>query len=203
MIRMECIYMWNMNPNETKIPDKRIMIENTKTIPIYKIIGPTDILPLVKQFSQELYDIWTTIPHWIIQADLGRLLYIYYHGGMYLDCDCIIMKKILSSASIVLFTERIVRLSSLGPRECNHPNNKVRIANYAFMSTVKEHPFLKSVIIECIRRLNLLSSKITKLDILWVCGPDVITSMYHLQKSRDVELLDKSYLNHFRCGSWR
>jgi mannosyltransferase OCH1-like enzyme len=192
-----------MNPNETKIPNNVIMLENSKIVPLYKIIGPSNILPLVKQFSLELYNIWYTIPHWVIQADVGRLLYIYYHGGMYLDCDCIINKKISSSAPVVLFTERIVSVSSLGPRECKHPNNRVRIANYAFMTTVKEHPFLKSVIIECIRRLHLLPSKITHADVLWVCGPDVITSIYHSQNPPDVELLDESYLKHHRCGSWR
>jgi mannosyltransferase OCH1-like enzyme len=194
--------MWNMNPNETKVPNKSLFQENAKIIPNYKIIGPSDILPLVQQFSNELYDMWEKIPHWVIQADLGRLLYIYYNGGMYLDCDCLIQKKINSSSSVVLFTESIVPINKLGPLECKHPDNKVRIANYAFISN-KQHPFLKNVITECIRRLHLLPSKITHADILWVCGPDVITSVYHLQKPYDVELLDQSYLTHYRCGSWR
>jgi mannosyltransferase OCH1-like enzyme len=199
---MECIYMWNMNPTETKVPNKLLMQENAKIFPIYKIVGPSDILPLVQQFSNELYDMWLTIPHWVIKADLGRLLYIYYNGGMYCDCDCLIRKTITSNAPIVLFTECIVNVNQLGPLECKHPDNKVRVANYAFIAK-KGHPFLKNVITECIRRLHLLPSKLTHADILWVCGPDVITTVYHLQKTPDIELLNQSYLTHYRCGSWR
>ncbi len=202
MNRMECIYMWNMNPRETKVPNKKIMFENAKIFPIYKIIGPADILPLVQQFSSELYDMWASIPHWVIQADIGRLLYIYYNGGMYLDCDCLIKKKIKSSASIVLFTEW-VPLNRLGPRECKNQANKVRVANFAFLANVKEHLFLKHVIQECIRRLHILPSIPTVSDILWVCGPDVITTVYHAQKTYDVELLDNSYLSHYNAGSCR
>ena len=199
---MKCFYLWNMNLKETKIPNPYIHFENAKIYPDYKVLGPQDILPLVKRFSSDLSAMWDHIPHWVIQSDIARLLYIYYHGGMYLDCDCIIKKKIDSTAPLVLFIEAIVPIKNLGPRECKHPDNATRIANYAFISTEVENPFLNVVLLECIRRLHLLPSKITNEDILWCCGPDVITSMYHLQKPTAV-LLDKSYLNHLCHGTWR
>jgi hypothetical protein len=89
----------------------------------------------------------------------------------------------------------------LGPREKKY---NLRVANYAFASEAK-HPFLREVILECIRRLKLLSllKKVSHADILWVCGPDVITTVYHETRYNDVMLLDTTYLNHLMAGSWR
>jgi mannosyltransferase OCH1-like enzyme len=191
-------YLWNMKPNETRSPNASIIKHNSQFIPEHQIIGPDDITPLVSKFSTELKDIWDTIPHWIIKCDLGRLLYIYYHGGIYMDCDCIILKPFQTSP-VVLFEEKTVSVHLLGPREKKYG---LRIANYAFAS-VAEHPFMKEVIDECIRRLKTLKGTPSDKDILWVCGPDVLTTIYHEKKSRGVILMDKSYLRHFMSGSWR
>ena len=45
---------------------------------------------------------------------------------------------------------------------------------------------------------------ISHTDILWVCGPDTITTIFHKSKKKydDILLLDNSYLNHKRYGSW-
>jgi hypothetical protein len=103
-----------------------------------------------------------------------------------------------------LFTEHIVRdVSLLGPRECKDPANVVRVANFAFGTKRKNHPFLKLVIDECLRRLQMIQGPVSQSDILWVCGPDVITTMYHKHKTPDVILLDNTYLRHFCYGSWR
>jgi hypothetical protein len=116
---------------------------------------------------------------------------------MYIDSDCVIRKHIPTSP-VVLFTEKTVPLYQLGPREKKY---SVRVANYAFASE-PQHPFLKEVILECIRRLTLLKS-IMHSDILWVCGPDVITTVYHETLHKDIALLDSTYLNHLMMGSWR
>jgi len=189
-------YLWNMKPGETGQPNPKI-IQHNSTYSEYRILGPEDILPLVARFSPELANLWDRIPHWVIQCDLGRLLYIYYHGGMYIDSDCVIRKPIPTSP-VVLFTEKSVPLYQLGPREKKY---SVRVANYAFASE-PQHPFLKEVILECIRRLTLLKG-ITHSDILWVCGPDVITTVYHETLHKDIALLDTTYLNHLIMGSWR
>jgi hypothetical protein len=58
--------------------------------------------------------------------------------------------------------------------------------------------------------LNL--KKWAETDILWVCGPDVITTMYHAQFSDDgstgdvdssIRLMQRGYLQHLGYGSWR
>jgi len=190
-------YLWNMKPGEIGKPNDKVIQHNSTHIPDHRILGPEDILPLVSKFSEELVEQWEKIPHWIIKCDLGRLLYIYYHGGMYIDCDCVI-RKTIPSHPVVLFTERVVPHYQLGPREKKY---NLRVANYAFASEA-EHPFLRDVILECIRRLKLLTT-VSHADILWVCGPDVITTVYHETHHKDITLLDTTYLNHLMAGSWR
>ena len=191
-------YLWNMKPGETGQPNPKVIQHNSTHIPDHQILGPEDILPLVYRFSEELAEVWDQIPHWIIKCDLGRLLYIYYHGGMYVDCDCVI-RKAIPSHPVVLFTERVVPHYQLGPREKKY---NLRVANYAFASEA-QHPFLKDVILECIRRLKLLKGNVSTSDILWVCGPDVITTVYHETPRKDITLLDTTYLTHLMAGSWR
>jgi mannosyltransferase OCH1-like enzyme len=178
-----------MNPKEKKHPSLSVLKHNS-VFDDYTILGPNDIIPLVKQFSPWLYQQWDKLPHWVIKADLGRLLYIYYNGGIYLDCDCVIRQPFTLSP-LVLFIESMP--------ECK--DNSLRIANYAF-GAEKESPFLKNVLEECIRRLQQLPSTITQQNIVWVCGQDVITTIYHATKP-EATLLDQSYLHHLEIGSWR
>lgn len=203
--------MWSFNPAE-KLPTPSDCIFSNKVF--FKnsaILTPENIEPLIRHFP-DLIKLWQIIPHWIIKADLGRLIYIYFRGNFYFDVDCKINKTIPinSESFLVLFTETVLSdVRQLGPRECKNPENALRIANYAFGTNVLQHPFLLEVILECINRLHqLMNSGVTKLyqhDILWVCGPDVMTTIYHKSKSMypDLMLLDTSYLSHLCRGSWR
>jgi mannosyltransferase OCH1-like enzyme len=203
-------YMWRMRPNERKPLPRECIERNLTLMPKHYIIHPEEINSLAKE-TPVLKDLWDKIPHWIIKADLGRLLYIYNRGGFYLDVDCLLRKKLdtVHANKMVLFTEMIVgSVDALGPRECKNPENVLRVANYAFGTTVVKHPFLKEVIDECIARLTwLIHTNVPPLDsdILWVCGPDVITTVYHRshKKYTDILLLDQSYLSHLCYGSWR
>jgi len=53
--------------------------------------------------------------------------------------------------------------------------------------------------------LKQKTNKITDLDVVWLCGPDVITSVYHDNKNQfdDLLLLNKNNLNHQSFGGWR
>ena len=203
-------YMWRMRPNERKPIPRECIERNLTMMPKHYIIHPEEINSLAKE-TPILNELWDKIPHWIIKADLGRLLYIYNRGNFYLDVDCLVQKKLdtVHANKMVLFTETIVSgVDQLGPRECKNPENVLRVANYAFGTTIVKHPFLKEVIDECISRISwLIHSNMTPLDtdILWVCGPDVITTVYHRSHKNysDILLLDQSYLSHLCYGSWR
>lgn len=203
-------YLWNYKPDETSQMPRSVIINNKKYISNYRIITPNDtnqyinndVFPNLK----ELYDL---IPHWVIKSDLCRLLYIYFNGGLYCDSDCFIKKKLINN-NVVLFTEFILKdTSQLGERECKNPENAHRIANYCF-GAIPRHPFIKEVIDECLIRLHqflVIEKKqdVSHHDIYWICGPDVITSIYHKSKHNynDIHLHDRTYARHGARGSWR
>ena len=69
---------------------------------------------------------------------------------------------------------------------------------------------VKEVIEECLGRLNqiLLVEKKEEFDhsdILWTCGPDIITSVYHKSRQhyKNIHLLNTGYVHHKSYGSWR
>ena len=62
---------------------------------------------------------------------------------------------------------------------------------------------------ECMRRVKQITDekqeKLSHQDILWMCGPDVITTVYHNKKDEydDICLYSEGYIKHLRYGSWR
>jgi hypothetical protein len=212
------IYLWKFKPNEKKYFPQDVVINNLKYIENYKIINnPSIIVNFIKNNNNifpNLLQLYNKIPHWVIKTDLARLLAVYLNGGLYADSDCFIKNKLdkhNDTDNMILFIEHICNsVKDLGKKECKNPENLVRIANFCFGSKTKNHPFLKEVIEECINRLNklLIIEKKTNFnheDILWVCGPDVITTIYHRSKNKynDIFLYDNTFLNHKCAGSWR
>jgi mannosyltransferase OCH1-like enzyme len=212
------IYLWRFKPNEKKYFPKDVIDNNIKYIENYKIINrPYIIANLIinnNNIFPNLINLYKLIPHWVIKTDLGRLVAVYLNGGLYVDADCFIKKKLdkhTENDNIILFIEKVCNsVNELGKRECNNPENVVRIANFCFGSKTKNHPFLKEVIEECMKRLHKLLIIENKRvfnheDILWVCGPDVITTIYHRSKNNynDIFLYDNTFLDHKCNSSWR
>jgi mannosyltransferase OCH1-like enzyme len=203
-------YLWYFKPNEHNSFPYDVVENNGCFIDNYTIYDPISIAPYINnaEFS-DLSEIYELIPHWVIKCDLARLLVVYFNGGLYADVDCFIKKR-FDNNNVVLFTERIIASTDLlGDRECKDPENVVRVANYCFGSKTQKHPFFKEAIEECINRLRelIVVEKIKKFstkDILYVCGPDVLTTVYHRtrDKYKDVVLYDESYLDHRYYSSW-
>jgi len=194
------MYLWNMNPNETRLPNEKVFQHNAKYLP-HQLLGPKDIEPLLPLFP-DIQRQWDSIPHWVIKADIARLLYIYEYGGVYLDCDCLIQQPLPKEPWVCV--EKIIPVHLLGPKESKHPSHAMRIANYAF-GFPKHHPFLKDALEECARRLPHVENTSPQ-NILWVCGPDVMTTVYHrspLEEKKKIAMLNRSYIKHLEVGSWR
>jgi mannosyltransferase OCH1-like enzyme len=209
-------YLWEFCPGETSKIPVDTLTQNSGYIPEYQIQTPTTIMVLFSKlpWTQPFTRMISLDLPWIIWSDLGRLLCIYHYGGLYLDADCEIVTSFSNSVAddvMVVFTEKVCNsIDDLGRRECKNPENVVRVANYAFGSTKPHHPFLKLVILECLRRLTeLIGQKhpnyLTQVDVLWVCGPDVITTIYHqyCKTHSDILLLPVGHLSHREAGSWR
>jgi mannosyltransferase OCH1-like enzyme len=213
---MNIIYLWGFKPNVKKRIPQDLILNNLKYIENYKIIWPYIIKNLIINNNEfpNLLQLYNRIPQWVVKTDIGRLIAIYLNGGLYADTDCFIKKQLnehTENHNIILFIEKICKnVNELGKRETKNPENVVRIANYCIGSKTKNHPFLKEVIEECINRLEMLLNIEKKRafntkDILWVCGPDVITTIYHRSKHKynDIFLYDTTFLNHKCNGSWR
>lgn len=217
-------YFWNFKPNELYDIPKNVIHNNLKYIANYSIIDPSIILKLLFKHKYvftntniNLLQLYESIPIscWVVKTDLARLLMVYFYPGLYSDVDCFIqqpLNKHNTTHNIILFTEKTnILTTELGPRECKNVDNlKIRIANYCFGSNVKQHPFLKEVIDECLIRLHQLiniekKTIFTNEDILWVCGPDVITTIYHKSKHNynDIYLYNNLAVSHTNKGSWR
>lgn len=212
------IYLWDFkNPDIQKKIPMNVVENNKKYIKNYQIISPEMIQSLINNndISEKLINLYNLIPQWIVKTDLGRLLYIYYNAGFYADIDAFIVKspKIppnFQNCDMFLFTEHICKsVNELGSRECKNPENVLRISNYFFGTSIKKHPFLKEVINECINRLEQIliiekKEKLSQIDILWTCGPDVITTIYHKSRSNyNILLFDSSIIKHYCYSSWR
>jgi mannosyltransferase OCH1-like enzyme len=207
--------MWNYKPTEKKMFPENIINHNLSYIKLYEIITPNEMKEFINNDTfPELLELYNKIPHWVTKSDLSRLLLIYFKGDIYSDADCFIQKNLdihNNNHNLFLFTENICKsVNELGPRECKNPENVLRIANYFFGSKTIKHPFLKEVVEECLKRLNQLlifekKTTIDTSDILWCCGPDVITTIYHKSKHNynDIYLYDKTFLQHKCDGSWR
>ena len=212
------VYMWHIKPNESKT----VPMKNIRANAFYfesKIIGAKEMENLVVQMQcEKMLSLWKRIPPswWIVKADLGRVLYVYLNGGFYFDVDCRVRKNFLeeSEEKLTLFVEtKLKSVKKLGPREDKYENRKLRIANYAFGSHKKKHPFFKKVIDECLNRLEIIlrefknkkDSQLLRSDVVWVCGPDCLTNIYHDFKHEfdDILLLNKKYLKHQCFGGWR
>ena len=213
------IYLWKFKPKETKSCPRSAIDKNSSFIPHHKIVRPMGIRKLVGRYSEELELIWKDIPHWIIKCDAGRLLYLYFNGGLYMDLDCFLKKPLPPSLrgeegtnQVALFIENRVALEHLGPRELRNPAHQLRIANYIIGVGKVKHPFIKKILDEGIRRLKIIlkerqsvGGRVPISDILWTFGPDLITTMYHKHghTSRNVNLLGRNWVKHTCTNSWK
>ena len=213
------ITLWGWKKEDEKLPPPHITLNRTRQI--YKnvsIIGP-DHPGLETWLSDaEFPDLKFTFDqvrkqyHWVVATDLVRLVALYNLGGLYLDLDCFIDPDLPDhlDCDTCVFRECVLPdVRRLGRRECKHPCRRVRVANFAIYSRRKKSEFLRACIILALQRLNhlLFSDKLSKLsreDILWACGPDLVTSVYHERTSQlgQVCLLPAQLVGHVSAQSW-
>ncbi len=205
-------YLWGLKPGERN-PVPTEAIEQNDQIIRSLVCDSRDLEDLVLAHPV-LDELWDEIPWWIVKADIGRLLLVYHHGGFYFDVDCTLRSDFTASVSdgdeIVLFTEFLcASTDELGPRENKDPERVLRIANYAFGALAPRHPFFLDAIDEATERLGKILDEdpihLTEPDVLWVGGPDVITSIYHERKEQrnSIKLLDSDVAENAGLGSWQ
>jgi mannosyltransferase OCH1-like enzyme len=166
---------------------------------------------LVQQYPQ--YESMYRTANNIMKYDIMRYLIVYHCGGTYLDAD-IVLKTSLENitANECFFIENIVPLSRNNPGYyepirkgvLEHP---IRIANYAFSSKPKNPIFLE-FLAEVRRRMFTQPVPKCDYDVLYLTGPDVVTSVIHtIHKTTPVNVVSKlvsnSIIEHTCAGEWR
>lgn len=214
--------LWADNPN--KLPDFAIETINSwkKHLPCdwkIKIWTKEESWELINR-DVELSNICKEVSRKVMIADIVRCLILYYHGGFYVDLDCKLVNnvfKILNSLhnkSTVLFQECTITSSfanQIALRQSirnGHPEDLIRIANYAFGSFIIHNPFFNTCI-ENIKKRWIQHPYITNdYEILYISGPDLITHVYHHLTDEDLKtnillLPSHSWLHHVATGTWR
>ena len=208
------IGLWNFKPGETSPFPAQFERRNGAFLREFQVLGPGDVeaaLPLLGDFPV-IQHRWREISPWVVKTDVARLAYVYLQGGFYFDSDCIIARNLppTEQGEAVLFVETTIPwflplALVLGPRENKCPDRRVRIANYGFGAAEPRHPFFKACLLECERRLESVNCRSqSNRDTVWLCGPDVLTTVYHESKGAyKIRVLEKGYLQHLAAGSWR
>jgi len=152
----------------------------------------------------------------IMKFDIIRYLIIYHCGGTYLDADIVLRRSLANiTANECFFVESILSnvinpsASRYEPIRKGVPEHPVRIANYAFSSKPKNPIFLE-ILTEIRRRMYIQSAPKNDYDVLYLTGPDVVTTVVHslaatskLKINIIPEKISKSILIHSSAGGWR
>jgi hypothetical protein len=89
------------------------------------------------------------------------------------------------------------------------PEHPVRIANYAFSSKPK-NPIFIEILTEIRRRMHLQPSPKNDYDVIYLTGPDVVTTVVHrlsavsrMKINIIPQKISKSIFVHASAGEWR
>ena len=149
----------------------------------------------------------------IMKYDIMRYLIVYCCGGTYLDADIVLKKSLANiTAKECFFIENIVPLSRNNPGYhepirkgvLEHP---IRISNYAF-SSKPYNPIFMEFLAEVRRRMYVQPAPKSDYDVLYLTGPDVVTTVIHAMKkviSINIvsKLVSNGILEHTCAGEWR
>lgn len=176
----------------------------------WRVHGPHDIPRLLRRYSTEvdggrLEGVYWQIPRPVCRSDIARLLVVYFMGGLYLDVDASIRRKITRrewNRGIWILEKIEAEDTAFGPRE---EHRHMRVANYAFGAPAPGCPAVRACLEEATRRISLMMSALDEWsdsDVLWVTGPDVQSTLYAHRPQLFGEPLS-DLVEHAAMGAWR
>ena len=141
-------------------------------------------------FSQEIYDMYRSLPLGVMRADFWRVAVIYINGGIYSDTDVFCKKSIdglINDKDLVLLTE---------------PNTSDNVSNFFFAATPK-HPVLKEIIDEMVGGFAISFNDDTHLFVQNF-GMNPLQIVYKRLKLQLIPVEEHTnYIKHICNGSWR
>ena len=197
---------------------KQLKKDTEEKCPVMRsdLLNKEDIIEIMDK------DVWDMlnmkIRRKVVLADISRYYLMWREGGFYLDLDVrvnqnltdIVKSSLKNNENIILFTEHDnCNPMYMGKRE--NKNYTHRIYNCMFWSKEK-NKFWKECIDLTIERCKMLiaeNSEITDEDVIWVSGPDVITTVYNENYINDKQIKvydgvkSREILTHLNGGTWR
>jgi mannosyltransferase OCH1-like enzyme len=177
----------------------------------FKVWSDDENRNLVLKIFPNYIKIYDSIKIGVAKADIARCLYMYQYGGLYIDTDYLILKKIPES---LLIRSCILPISK-------EENNNSYLGNCVFLSE-PYHMFWHDYVEYVFQNLEL--SFLTENRIISVTGPGGVTDFYlkNIIKYKDIYLPEKEIFHpnvifhglrviltkftlgvHFCWGSWR
>lgn len=185
-----------------QLPNHKFMIWNRKKSELF-----------IREEFPIWYPLWRACTRKVMLSDLLRTLVVYRYGGMYRDLDLknLGCQDIWTKQGCLLFTETVLEAQfaeQVGREQrirAGHPEELIRVANYAFASAPYE-PFLYFVLHEMRQRWDLSKDFHDDYDILYITGPALWSTvrdrhktaahLYSLKESQ-------SMIKHLALGGWR
>jgi glycosyl transferase-like sugar-binding protein len=62
--------------------------------PQFHVLGDGDVVPLINRYLPEAAPLYSRLQLPTAKADLARLVALYVHGGLYVDCKCVIRDQL-------------------------------------------------------------------------------------------------------------
>lgn len=112
-----------------------------------------------------------------VKSDILRYLIVEKYGGLYLDCDFIPVRNF----------EQLIKDINFIAGVCNPDDNSLPLINNGFFASKKNHPILKSIIINIKKNIGKLYSIKSQNDVFQLTGPELFTDtiFFYLKESND------------------
>ena len=213
-------YMYGLWDSMDSMPSlmEKLKKETEEKCPLMRtdLLNKRDIMDIMDRDIWDMLD--TKINRKVVLADISRYYLMCKEGGFYLDLDVnvnqdlydIVKSSLMNNENIILFTEHDnCNPMYMGKRE--NKDHTHRIYNCMFW-TKGNHKFWKECIDLTIERCKILiadNKEITDEDVIWVSGPDVITTIYNENYKNDKQIRvydgikSREILTHLNGGTWR
>lgn len=150
-------------------------------------------------------------------SDIIRYCVLYKHGGIYTDYDVEYKSNFLRDAiednnfeipvflTECILTDDFIEQSKSFPNREGEPEDPIRVASFCLYSP-PNNPIIRDIIDLIIIRLSIGLKPSTDYDIIWLAGPDTISTIVNNTK-HDYILLNPEFSDciHYTTGNqtWR
>lgn len=184
---------------------KTVLIADDSAKPLLRAVAAETGLPLEKLYQRYPYD--------ILRADLARYAALYHHGGLYADWSIVPLRPLedllgaRDTGTAVLFTEGVTsRAFAAGTAKktirkraqargllSQAAESRNRVYN-SLLYAPERHGFIAAVLRAVVARSAVMRVPMSDpYDVIFLTGPDVVTSVYDEYVGGEVVLRNEEH----------